>query len=72
MEANDAADEAFEDFLATPPTTIAGLRAALEYVVEIDEWLHAGQRRAHRRDVATIAGVRGRLQLEAAMLARLK
>ena len=36
MEANDAADEALEAFLATPPTTLAGLRAALEYVVEVD------------------------------------
>jgi hypothetical protein len=26
-----------ENFLATPPTTPAGLRAALEYVVEIDD-----------------------------------
>jgi hypothetical protein len=34
--ANAAADEAFEEFLATPPTTLAGLRAALEYVVEVD------------------------------------
>jgi hypothetical protein len=37
MEANDAADEALEEILATPPTTLAGLPAALEYVVEIDD-----------------------------------
>jgi hypothetical protein len=36
MEANAAADEALAAFLATPPTTLAGLRAALEYVIEID------------------------------------
>jgi len=36
MEATTAADEALEAFLATPPTTLAGLRAALEYVIEID------------------------------------
>ena len=36
MEATAAADEALEAFLATPPTTLAGLRAALEYVIEID------------------------------------
>jgi hypothetical protein len=36
MEANAAANGALEAFLATPPTTLAGLRAALEYVVEVD------------------------------------
>jgi hypothetical protein len=36
MEANAAADEALEAFLATPPTTLAGLRAVLEYAVEVD------------------------------------
>jgi hypothetical protein len=36
IEANAAADDALEAFLATPPTTLAGLRAALEYVVEVD------------------------------------
>jgi hypothetical protein len=36
MATNSAADEALEEFLATPPTTLAGLRAALEYVVEVD------------------------------------
>jgi hypothetical protein len=34
--ASDAADEALEAFLATPPATLAGVRAALEYVVEVD------------------------------------
>ena len=36
MEANAAANDALEAFLATPPMTLAGLRAALEYVVEVD------------------------------------
>jgi hypothetical protein len=36
MEANAAANDALEAFLASPPTTLAGLRAALEYVVEVD------------------------------------
>jgi hypothetical protein len=31
-----AANDALEAFLATPPMTLAGLRAALEYVVEVD------------------------------------
>jgi hypothetical protein len=29
-------DEAFEAFLATPPTTMAGMRAAVEYAIEVD------------------------------------
>src|ERR1700722_12452356 len=36
LEANAAANDALEAFLATPPMTLAGLRAALEYVVEVD------------------------------------
>jgi hypothetical protein len=36
MEASAAANDALEAFLATPPMTLAGLRAALEYVVEVD------------------------------------
>jgi hypothetical protein len=36
MEASGAADEALAAFLATPPTTLAGLHAALAYAVEVD------------------------------------
>jgi hypothetical protein len=35
-QAHDEDTEALEDFLATPATTMAGLRAALVYVIEID------------------------------------
>jgi hypothetical protein len=40
IEANAEADEALEAFLATLPTTLAGLRAALECAVEIDRDCH--------------------------------
>jgi hypothetical protein len=33
---DDDSGKALEEFLATPPTTLAGLRAALEYAVEFD------------------------------------
>ncbi len=33
---DDDSGKALEAFLATPPTTLAGLRAALEYAVEVD------------------------------------
>jgi hypothetical protein len=36
LEASVAADEALEEFLKSVPTTLAGLRAALEYTVEVD------------------------------------
>jgi hypothetical protein len=33
---NVSPDVALQEFLTTPPTTMAGFRAALEYVIEVD------------------------------------